>query len=486
MFACSKEGKTNVSYRNKRAAVTETKERKRGETRCNCPARMSVRKKNETWVVKHFVEKHNHPLATPRKVHLLRSHRGVSATKRALVQEYTEANIPTCKQIRLFEIDSGGPSMMGCLEKDIRNKEAARKAELSGHDAQTLIHQFEMEKEKNENFYYVYETDEDGVFTRCFWADSESRNSYAVFGNAVVFDTTYNTNNYGMVFAPFVGVNHHRQTTVFGCALLSDEKAESFVWLFSTFIKAMVDQPHPQVIITDQDAAISIGVAEVFPKTMHRFCIWHILNKFSEKLGPVLHKLHYHTLSGIINDSETPNEFECKWNSLMRDSQLNGNGWLAKMYEIRHRWVPAYVRGVFAAGESLQGRRGALMKITRELIDDASLTEARSKFLMEKLKVLKWEVCQIDDKECMSKQISKSKGQKTFLVCDPEPIRMKGCGKRLKSSKEKAISQSARSCSLCGHRGHDKRKCPSHSNHFEDDPYRPDMSKVTNSSCSDI
>ncbi|GER29893.1 FAR1-related sequence 5 [Striga asiatica] len=104
MFDCSKEGKKNVSYRNKRG---ETKERKRGETRCNCPARMSVWKKNETWVVKHFVEKHNHLLATPRKVHFLRSHRGVSATKRALVQEYTEANIPTCKQVRLFEIDSG-------------------------------------------------------------------------------------------------------------------------------------------------------------------------------------------------------------------------------------------------------------------------------------------------------------------------------------------------------------------------------------------
>ncbi|GER28482.1 protei far-red impaired response 1 [Striga asiatica] len=86
----------------------------------------------------------------------------------------------------------------------------------------------------------------------------------------------------------------------------------------------------------------------------------------------------------------------------------------------------------------------------------------------------------IDDKECMSKQLSKSKGQKTFLVCDPDPIRTKGCGKRLKSSKEKAISQSARSCSLCGQRGHDKRKCPSHSNHLEDDPYCPDMSKVTN------
>ncbi|GER49001.1 hypothetical protein STAS_26218 [Striga asiatica] len=113
-------------------------------------------------------------------------------------------------------------------------------------------------------------------------------------------------------------------------------------------------------------------------------------------------------------------------------------------------------------GESLQGRRGALMKITRELIDDASLTEARSKFLMEKLKVWKWEVGQIDDKECMSKQL---KGLETFFVCDPEPIRTKGCGKRLKS--------------ICVDRGvMTRRKCPSHSNHLEDDPYRPDMKFV--------
>ena len=39
-----------------------------------------------------------------------------------------------------------------------------------------------------------------------------------------MFDTTYNTNKYGMIFAHLIGVNHHCQTIVFGCALLSDEK----------------------------------------------------------------------------------------------------------------------------------------------------------------------------------------------------------------------------------------------------------------------
>ena len=72
----------------------------------------------------------------------------------------------------------------------------------------------------------------------CLWANSESKRSYAFFGDAMVFDTTYNTNKYS-IFATFVGVNHYSQTIIFGCELLSDEMIESFVWLFSKFLEAM-------------------------------------------------------------------------------------------------------------------------------------------------------------------------------------------------------------------------------------------------------
>ncbi|XP_074561185.1 uncharacterized protein LOC141817439 [Curcuma longa] len=49
----------------------------------------------------------------------------------------------------------------------------------------------------------------------------------------------------------------------------------------------------------------------------------------------------------------------------------------------------------------------------------------------------------------------------TPVVSDPSLVRTKGCGKRLKSSKEKAVAKS-RLCHGCGHRGvsHDKRNCP--------------------------
>lgn len=45
------------------------------------------------------------------------------------------------------------------------------------------------------------------------------------------------------------------------------------------------------------------------------------------------------------------------------------------------------------------------------------------------------------------------------IVVDLDLIRYKGCGKRLKSAREKAIAQSNRKCSICQRRGHDKRIC---------------------------
>ena len=45
-----------------------------------------------------------------------------------------------------------------------------------------------------------------------------------------------------MPFAPFVGVNNHFQTIIFGCALVIEESEDAFKWLFSTFLKAVEDK----------------------------------------------------------------------------------------------------------------------------------------------------------------------------------------------------------------------------------------------------
>ena len=89
------------------------------------------------------------------------------------------------------------------------------------------------------NFFYAIQVDEDDLITNIFWADARMMVDYDYFGDVVCFDTTYRKNKEGRPFAMFVGVNHHKQTIIFGAALLYDETIQTFTWLFDTFVKAM-------------------------------------------------------------------------------------------------------------------------------------------------------------------------------------------------------------------------------------------------------
>ena len=79
-----------------------------------------------------------------------------------------------------------------------------------------------------------------------------------------------------------MGVNNHGQMIIFACAFLSDEIADSFIWLFTQFLEAMPGDA-PKMIITNQDPVMTKAISQTLPNTFHRFCSWHILMKFSEK-----------------------------------------------------------------------------------------------------------------------------------------------------------------------------------------------------------
>ena len=104
--------------------------------------------------------------------------------------------------------------------------------------------------------------DSDGHLKTMFWCDSQSRMDYQSFGDVVIFDSTYRMNRYKMPFVPFVGMNHHRSTTVFGCGIVSDERVDSYVWMLGAFMKAMCQQK-PQSIITDGDYSMLKAIRHV-------------------------------------------------------------------------------------------------------------------------------------------------------------------------------------------------------------------------------
>uniref|UniRef100_A0A2N9FCB0 Protein FAR1-RELATED SEQUENCE n=1 Tax=Fagus sylvatica TaxID=28930 RepID=A0A2N9FCB0_FAGSY len=109
----------------------------------------------------------------------------------------------------------------------------------------------------------------------------------------------------------------------------------------------------PKAIITDQCQAMRRAIEIVFPETVHRWCIWHITMKLPVKLaGLEAYQDIKHYLLKAVHDSMTVEEFEEKWNHTITLHHLEENEWLAKLYEERERWVPAFLNSNFFAGMS--------------------------------------------------------------------------------------------------------------------------------------
>lgn len=151
-------------------------------------------------------------------------------------------------------------------EKDVRNYlDKARRLELKEGDAEAMHKYFIKMQEDNGDFFYAMDVDEEHRLKNVFWADARSREAFKEFGDAVTIDTTYLVNKYDMPFAPFVGINHHGQSILFGCDLISREDTASFVWLYETWLSCMFGCS-PNAIITDQCRAMQNAISIVFPK----------------------------------------------------------------------------------------------------------------------------------------------------------------------------------------------------------------------------
>ncbi|XP_031473146.1 protein FAR1-RELATED SEQUENCE 5-like [Nymphaea colorata] len=348
-FVCSKEG-----FRQKKAGDDEDKvlKRKRLITREGCKAKLAVRKNSiGKWIVRIFIKEHNHAMMTPSTVQYLRSHKRLSSAAQSLNDTQMAVGVRANLMMSFLRLEAGRSSNVGFIERDCKNYvTTVRQRTLGKGDAQAVLDYFKRMQARNPTFFYAIQVDEEEHMTNFFWVDGRSRMAYDHFGDVVTFDTTYKTNKYKMPFAPFAGLNHHRQTVLFGCALLLDESESSFVWLFTTWLEAMCGR-HPTAIITNQDPAIEAALARVFPNSRHRLCMWHILRKVPEKLSHVYHahKSFKDEFYRCIHNTETIDEFEESWGFLVDRYDLREHEWIQSLYDIRHRWVPVYFRNTFFA-----------------------------------------------------------------------------------------------------------------------------------------
>ncbi|XP_060168761.1 protein FAR1-RELATED SEQUENCE 5 isoform X3 [Lycium barbarum] len=360
-FVCAKEGFRNLNE--KRTKDREIK-RPRTITRVGCKAALSVKIHDSSgkWLVSNFVKDHNHDLVPPDQVHCLRSHRQISGPAKTLIDTLQAAGMGPRRIMSALIKEYGGISKVGFTEVDCRNyMRNNRQRSLEGDIQLLLDYLKQMNIHNPPGFFYAVQGDEDQCTGNVFWADSKARANYNYFGDTVTFDTTYRSNRYRLPFAPFTGVNHHGQPVLFGCAFLINESEASFIWLFKTWLAAMSGQP-PLSMTTDHDAVIRSAIMQVFPETRHRFCKWHIFKKCQEKLSHVFleHPNFEVDFHKCVNLTESTEEFESSWLSLVDKYELRDHDWLQAIYSDRRQWVPVYLRDAFFAEMSITQRSDSM------------------------------------------------------------------------------------------------------------------------------
>ncbi|KAI5349020.1 hypothetical protein L3X38_001907 [Prunus dulcis] len=236
------------------------------------------------------------------------------------------------------------------------------------------------------------------------------------------------------------------------------------------------------------------AISEALPNTFHRYCSWHILNKFSDKPECTL---HYQQFRECVWDSESRDEFDLRWKRIVENSGLNEDTWLQSIFNIRSKWVPAYVNHIFSCGmpssqraesghaffkryarsdlvvdndgveisvdNSLIGKRSALFQRYSNVIDKVILSDEASQIFCEALDSLIERIKPLlHGAEEVLPSARRSIAFETSIN-EPDPVKAKGSGKRLKGRKELAREKyKGRRCNGSGKYGqtHDKRNCP--------------------------
>ncbi|CAG8571630.1 3089_t:CDS:1, partial [Paraglomus occultum] len=210
------------------------------------------------------------------------------------------------------------------------------------------------------------------------WMFPEQRMAYSRFYDVVVFDNTYSTNRFSMPFGIFSGVNNYGQSVCFAGALMTSETAESFVWIFESFLK-LVNNHSPGVLLTDNDNGISSAFNQTFALfgSKHRLCLWHLFKNVMKNLQGVLGS-DWSKFSGdfyaCIRETDEQTFLE-KWEALKQD-HVHAVKYLAIMEKTKEKWAPCYLSDIFLAGMTTTQRGESMNALLKHFFDaNTSLKE---------------------------------------------------------------------------------------------------------------
>ncbi|XP_021747121.1 protein FAR-RED IMPAIRED RESPONSE 1-like [Chenopodium quinoa] len=327
---------------------------KRRSKKCDCKAKVyaSLNRQGQ-WEIKGVELEHTNHTPKPSDAKLVKEYRMKNFNSRARkrLENYFNLGVPVSQIHGCFRTEMGGSDPLSYTVKDLQHEVyRIRRLKMEGGDSAAMMTYFQEMQAANHDFFHSQRLDAEGRLKDVLWVDARSRASYEEFGDVLCFDATYLTNPYDLPFVNFVGVNHHGQSILLGSALVSHEDCDTYRWVFQQWLHCMNNTP-PKAILTDQAASMRKPLEEVMPTSRHRWCIWHIMRKISEKLGKCERYQYLKVeMKKVVYESFTVMEFENKWNAFIVEYKLQNNDWLCDLYLERHMWVPAFMINYFWAG----------------------------------------------------------------------------------------------------------------------------------------
>ncbi|RYQ89481.1 hypothetical protein Ahy_B09g096101 isoform D [Arachis hypogaea] len=159
---------------------------------------------------------------------------------------------------------AGGYARAGFTKKDLDNHlDKSRHLRILGGDANATISYLLGKADIDPMAMAQYSSTAEDWLGSLFWADGICRADYQHFGDVFAFHATYKKNKYKKPLVIFSLINHHRQTCIFGFAILDNEMASTYKWLLANFLEVMMNK-YPKVVVTDADEAMKEVINEIF------------------------------------------------------------------------------------------------------------------------------------------------------------------------------------------------------------------------------
>jgi FAR1 DNA-binding domain len=217
-------------------AVTKRQRSKKPE-RCRCEAQMVIKKSSleglEKWAVVNFSNVHNHDLLESNFVHCQPPyhHRYISQADRDRILVLAKGGCNVGLIIRALEMEKGiKTGQLTFSERDVKNFLHASQTVNPESEGVELLKYCRTMKEKNPDFRYEVSIMDNNKLEHIAWSYVESIRGYKAFGDVVIFDTGHHLCTYDRPILTWFGVDNNGNVTFFCCAVLFNERLESYRW----------------------------------------------------------------------------------------------------------------------------------------------------------------------------------------------------------------------------------------------------------------